>query len=54
MNLALGLAPVALAAIGWYGLYRLNRRRGWFRIGELIFWDVVLLVLVYLVWLVRF
>ena len=54
MSLALGLAPVVLAAIGWYGLYRLNRGHGWFRTGELIFWDVILLVLVYLVWLVWF
>ena len=54
MSLMLGLVPVALAGIGRYGLYRLNRGRGWFRIGELIFWDVILLVLVYLVWLVWF
>ncbi len=54
MSLMLGLVPVALAALGWYGLHRLNRGRVWFRIGELIFWDVVLLVLVYLVWLVWF
>ena len=52
--LMFGLVPVALAGIGWYGLHRLNRGRGWFRIGELIFWDVILLVLVYLVWLVWF
>jgi hypothetical protein len=54
MSVIVGLAPVALAGIGWYGLYRLNHGRGWFRIGELIFWDVVLLVLVYLFWLVWF
>ena len=54
MSLMLGLVPVALAGIGWYSLHRLNRGRGWFRIGELIFWDVILLVLVYLVWLVWF
>ncbi|MHA1154442.1 MAG: hypothetical protein ACTSQ7_17675 [Alphaproteobacteria bacterium] len=54
LGLVVGLVPVALAGIGWYGLYRLNRGRGWFRIGELIFWDVVLLVLVYLAWLVWF
>jgi len=47
----LGLVPVGLAALGWYGFHRLNRRRGWFRVGELIFWDAILLVLVYLVWL---
>jgi hypothetical protein len=40
--------------LGWYGLYRLNRPFGWFRLGELIFWDVILLVLVYLIWLIWF
>ncbi len=43
--------PLALAAAGWYGLHRINRRTRWFRIGELIFWDAILLVLIYLVWL---
>ena len=51
MNALVGLAPVAIAALGWYGLYRLNRRKRWFRIGEVIFWDAILLVLVYLAWL---
>ena len=51
MTALLGLVPVAVAALGWYGLHRLNRRKRWFRIGEVIFWDAILLVLVYLVWL---
>ncbi len=51
MNVVIGLVPVAIAAVGWYGLHALNRRRRWFRIGEVIFWDAILLVLVYLVWL---
>lgn len=51
MNALLAIVPVGLAALLWYGLYRLNRRRGWFRIGELIFWDAILLILVYLAWL---
>jgi hypothetical protein len=51
MSTLLGLVPVALAAFGWYGLHRLNRRKRWFRIGEVIFWDAILLVLVYLLWL---
>ena len=45
------LVPLAIAALGWLGLHRLNRRRGWFRIGELIFWDAILLVVIFLVWL---
>ena len=51
MSTLLGLVPIGIAAVGWYAFYRLNRRRRWFRIGELIFWDAILLVLVYLVWL---
>jgi len=43
--------PIAVAALGWYGLHRLNRDTRWFRIGELIFWDVILLILVFLAWL---
>ncbi len=51
MSTLMGLVPVAIAAAGWYGLYRLNRAKRWFRIGEIIFWDAILLILVYLVWL---
>lgn len=46
-----GLAPVAIAALGWYGVHAVNRRRRWFRTGEVIFWDAILLVLAYLAWL---
>ena len=45
------LVPLGVAALGWLGLHRLNRGRGWFRIGELIFWDATLLVVTFLVWL---
>ena len=51
VNTILGFVPVGIAAALWFGLHRLNRGRGWFRLGELIFWDVVILVLVYLIWL---
>ena len=51
MSLLMGLVPVAIAAVGWYGLYRLNRATRWFRLGEVIFWDAILLILVYLLWL---
>jgi hypothetical protein len=33
------------------GLARLNRRKAWFRLGEVIFWDVIALILVFLIWL---
>lgn len=51
MTALLHIVPVGLAALGWYGLYRLNRRTRWLRLGELIFWDVVFLILLFLVWL---
>ena len=51
MSAALHLIPLAVAAGGWYLLYLLNRRKGWFRIGEVIFWDAIILVLVFLIWL---
>ena len=47
----LHLIPLALSAVGWYGLDRINQRLGWLRRGELIFWDAILLVVVFLVWL---
>ena len=47
----LHLVPLGIAALGWLALHRLNRVKGWFRIGELIFWDAIVLVLVFLVWL---
>jgi len=51
MSAMLGLVPIPLAAVVWIVLHRLNRRTGWFRIGELVFWDAVALVLIYLLWL---
>jgi len=54
MSPIIHLIPVAFSCLGWYLLYLLNRRKGWFRIGELIFWDAIILILVFLVWLMRF
>jgi hypothetical protein len=45
------LVPVGIAAALSYLLYRLNRATGWLRLGELIFWDAILLVAVFLFWL---
>ena len=45
------LVPLALAALGWMALARVNRATGWFRPGEVIFWDAVVLVRVFLVWI---
>jgi hypothetical protein len=51
MNPLVHLVPLGLAALGWLALWRLNRARGWLRLGEVIFWDAILLVVVFLVWL---
>ena len=51
MSIVLGLVPLGLSAALWTALHMVNRRTGWFRTGELIFWDAILLILVYLVWL---
>lgn len=54
MTSMLHLVPVAIAAFFWYLLSSVNRRGGWFRIGELIFWDAIILILVFLIWLIWF
>ena len=51
MDALLAAIPAAIAAALWAGLHRLNRRLAWFRTGELIFWDTIFLILIYLVWL---
>lgn len=45
------LVPLAAAAVLWVALHRLNRRHRWLRPGELVFWDAILLILLFLVWL---
>ena len=45
------VVPLVMAGLGWYGLGRANRRLGWLRKGDVIFWDAILLVVVFLVWL---
>lgn len=51
MNWLLSLVPFAIAASIWWGLAVISRRTNFLRIGELIFWDAIILVIVYLVWL---
>lgn len=51
MNSAFHFFPVAIAAIGWYCMHRFNKSQGVFRTGEVIFWDTIILLLVFLVWL---
>lgn len=50
MTLA-SLVPPLLAALVWYSLWVANRRRRWFTIGEIIFWDVIVLIIIQLIWL---
>jgi hypothetical protein len=45
------LVPPLLAAVVWSGLWAVNRRRRWFTIGEIIFWDVIVLIIIQLIWL---
>ena len=51
MSWFVGFIPLVIAAGVWWALARLNRVVRWFRIGELIFWDAILLVIIYLIWL---
>jgi hypothetical protein len=48
---AAAFVPPVLAALAWFGLWRVNRSRKWFSTGEIIFWDVIILILIQLVWL---
>ena len=54
MSDAIHLIPVTAAVLCWYLVYRVNRKVRWFRLGEVIFWDVVLLIVIFLAWLVWF
>ncbi|MEP9389452.1 hypothetical protein [Mesorhizobium sp. KR9-304] len=46
--------PLAAAILFGGCFWRFNRPRGWFTTGELIFWDVIVLILLQLVWLIWF
>lgn len=48
---ATSFVPLILAAVVWLVFWRLNRKTGWFTIGEVVFWDVIILILIQLVWL---
>jgi len=43
--------PLVLAAVVWLLFWRVNRAKRWFTFGEVIFWDVIVLILIQLVWL---
>jgi hypothetical protein len=45
------LIPLGIAVLAWIVLHAANRRLRWFRLGELLFWDAMLLILIQLTWL---
>ncbi len=47
----LGFVPLLLSAVVWLIFWRVNRRRRWFSVGEVIFWDINILIIIQLVWL---
>ena len=54
MSMLIPFVPLAAAILfGWW-FWRLNRRRNWFTTGEIIFWDVIVLILLQLIWLLWF
>jgi hypothetical protein len=54
MSAFIPFVPLAAAVLFGWQFWHFNRRRGWFSVGELIFWDVIALVLFQLVWLIWF
>jgi hypothetical protein len=48
------LVPVLAAAACALAFHQFNRRRGWFTVGETIFWSILLLIVLELVWLIWF
>lgn len=51
VNPWLHLIPLALSVLFWFAFHRFNRRIGFFRLGEEIFWDAIALVVIFLFWL---
>jgi hypothetical protein len=43
--------PLLLSAIVWFALWKINRTRRWFTVGEILFWDVIILIVIQLAWL---
>lgn len=50
MSLA-AFVPLIVSAFIWAAMWRINRGRDWFSIGELIFWAVIILIVIQLIWL---
>jgi hypothetical protein len=54
MSWPIPLVPLAGAILFGWVFFRVNRSHGWFTTGELIFWDVIALIVFQLVWLIWF
>jgi hypothetical protein len=48
------IVPLVLAVACWLIFHRFNRSVRWFSVGELIFWDAILVIVLQLVWLIWF
>lgn len=54
MSVFTPFVPLAAAILfGWW-FWRFNAPRGWFTTGELIFWNVIALIVFQLLWLIWF
>ncbi len=52
MSTLIVFLPVPVAVlVGWL-FYRFNRERRWFSVGEMIFWDIIVLIVLQLLWLI--
>ena len=54
MSHLLVFIPFPVAALCAWLFHRFNRRRKWFTLGELIFWDIIMLIVLQLIWLIWF
>jgi len=54
MNLIVLFVPLFAAVLFAWWFWWFDRNRGWCSTGELIFWDVIALIVFQLVWLIWF
>jgi hypothetical protein len=54
MSVFIPFVPLAAAILFGWLFWRFSRRRNWFTTGEIIFWDVIVLIVLQLVWLIWF
>ena len=54
MSVLIPFVPLAAVILFSWWFWGVNKRRGWFTAGELLFWDVIVLVIFQLAWLIWF